>query len=65
MRWCILGAGGLGSVLGGWLAAAGDDVVLVARPPHVEAIRRHGLRITAYSTTKMSAIPSHVRMAMS
>ena len=48
MRWCILGAGGLGSVLGGWLAAAGDEVVLVARPAHVDAIRRDGLRITGF-----------------
>ena len=29
---CILGAGGLGSVLGGWLADAGVDVTLVACP---------------------------------
>jgi 2-dehydropantoate 2-reductase len=48
VRWCILGAGGLGSALGGWLAAAGDDVVLVARPAHVEAIRRDGLRVTGF-----------------
>jgi 2-dehydropantoate 2-reductase len=48
VRWCILGAGGLGSVLGGRLAAAGDDVVLVARPAHVDAISHHGLRITGF-----------------
>jgi 2-dehydropantoate 2-reductase len=35
-------------VLGGWLAAAGDEVVLVARPAHVEAVSREGLRITGF-----------------
>jgi len=43
---CILGAGGLGSVIGGRLAQVGVDVVLVGRPAHVAAIRDHGLRIT-------------------
>lgn len=46
MRVCILGAGGLGSVVGGYLARAGVDVVLISRPAHVEAIRRDGLLIT-------------------
>lgn len=45
MRVCILGAGGLGSVVGGYLAHTGVDVTLIARPAHVEAIRRGGLRI--------------------
>jgi 2-dehydropantoate 2-reductase len=46
VRVCILGAGGLGSVLGGWLAASGVDVTLVGRPAHMDAIRRGGLRVT-------------------
>jgi 2-dehydropantoate 2-reductase len=46
VRVCVLGAGGLGSVFGGWLAESGADVTLVARAPHVEAIEREGLRIT-------------------
>lgn len=45
MRVVILGAGGLGSVLGGYLASTGVDVTLVGRPVHVAAIRRDGLRI--------------------
>jgi 2-dehydropantoate 2-reductase len=45
MRVCILGAGGLGSVIGGYLAHTGVEVTLIARPAHVEAIRRNGLRI--------------------
>lgn len=46
MRVCILGAGGLGSVVGGYLARSGADVTLIGRPAHVEAIRRDGLRIS-------------------
>jgi 2-dehydropantoate 2-reductase len=45
MRICILGAGGLGSLVGGWLAESGVEVALVARPAHVEAIRARGLEI--------------------
>ena len=42
---CILGAGGLGSVLGACLAESGADVTLVARPAHVDAIQTGGLRV--------------------
>ena len=45
MRIAIHGAGGLGLVLGGYLAQRGVDVVAIARPAHVDAIRRQGLRI--------------------
>jgi 2-dehydropantoate 2-reductase len=46
MRVCILGAGGLGSLIGGYFAQVGVDVTLVGRPAHVEAINQQGLRIT-------------------
>ncbi|AKK27904.1 ketopantoate reductase family protein [Mycobacterium sp. EPa45] len=46
MRVVILGAGGLGTVLGGYLANAGVDVTLVGRRAHAEAIARNGLHIT-------------------
>jgi 2-dehydropantoate 2-reductase len=46
VRICILGAGGLGLVLGGWLARSGAELTLIARPAHVDAIRAHGLRIS-------------------
>src|SRR5688572_463953 len=44
-RICILGAGGLGSLVGGWLADSGVPVTLVGRPAHVAAIRARGLAI--------------------
>lgn len=40
-----MGAGAIGSYYGGMLARAGHDVVLIARPQHVGAIARHGLRL--------------------
>ncbi len=41
----VVGAGAVGSLLGGRLHAAGTPVLLVGRPAHVAAIRAHGLRI--------------------
>ena len=43
MRVIIYGAGAVGSVIGGRLAQANADVVLIARTPHVDAIRESGL----------------------
>jgi 2-dehydropantoate 2-reductase len=45
MRTVIAGAGALGSVIGGYFAQAGAEVTLIARRPHAEAIRAHGLLI--------------------
>jgi 2-dehydropantoate 2-reductase len=43
---CVVGAGSLGSAIGGTLAAAGNDVLLVTRnAEHVDAIRGEGLRL--------------------
>lgn len=44
MRIAVLGAGALGCAIGGTLAQAGNEVVLINRnPAQVEAIERHGL----------------------
>jgi 2-dehydropantoate 2-reductase len=45
MRIVVVGAGAIGGVIGGRLARAGADVVLVARGAHLEAIRERGLRV--------------------
>lgn len=45
LRVAVMGAGAVGCYFGGMLARAGHDVVLIARPQHVEAIQRDGLRL--------------------
>lgn len=45
MRVAVVGAGAVGSLVGGLLAHAGEEVVLIGRRAHVEAIRNRGLYI--------------------
>ena len=40
-----MGAGGVGGYFGALLARAGHDVTVVARGAHLEAVKRHGLRV--------------------
>ena len=46
MKFCIVGAGAIGGCLAARLALAGEDVTVVARGDHLEAIRARGLRLT-------------------
>ncbi|HUP75406.1 MAG TPA: ketopantoate reductase family protein [Acidimicrobiales bacterium] len=57
MHVVILGAGGLGCVIGACLAETGVDVSLVARPQHVDAIRRDGLQISGMRGDR--SVPMH------
>ncbi|HVO21414.1 MAG TPA: 2-dehydropantoate 2-reductase [Anaeromyxobacter sp.] len=45
MRISIVGAGGVGGLLAGLLARSGEEVAVVARGAHLEAVRRGGLRV--------------------
>jgi 2-dehydropantoate 2-reductase len=45
MKIAIVGAGAIGGYVGGWLAAAGEDVTFIARGANLEAIRRNGMRV--------------------
>lgn len=45
LKIAVMGAGSVGCYFGGMLARAGHAVTLVARPQHVEAIHRDGLRL--------------------
>ncbi|WP_406289910.1 ketopantoate reductase family protein [Embleya sp. NBC_00896] len=58
MRFVVLGAGAVGSVLGARLSQAGHDVHLVGRPDHVEAIREHGLRVESPDGADVVRIPA-------
>jgi 2-dehydropantoate 2-reductase len=45
MRIVVVGAGGVGGYFGGKLARAGEDVTLVARGAHLDALRSRGLTV--------------------
>lgn len=45
IRFGIMGTGGVGGYFGGMLARAGFEVAFVARGPHLEFLRTHGLVI--------------------
>jgi 2-dehydropantoate 2-reductase len=49
LKVAVMGAGAVGCYYGGMLARAGHEVVLIARPQHVEAIARDGLRLQTTS----------------
>lgn len=57
LKVAVMGAGAVGCYYGGMLARAGHDVVLIARPQHVEAIARAGLHMEA------KTFDEHVRVA--
>lgn len=52
MRIVVVGAGAIGSLVGGRLADH-HDVVLIGRGPHVEAIRAQGLRLTGQTERRV------------
>jgi 2-dehydropantoate 2-reductase len=45
MRFVVFGAGAVGGVIGSHLAKAGEQVLLIGDPPHMEKIRQHGLKL--------------------
>jgi 2-dehydropantoate 2-reductase len=48
MRIAMIGAGGVGGLLGGRLAHASRDVTFFARGAHAAAMRQHGLRVDSF-----------------
>lgn len=58
MRYIIIGAGAIGGVVGGRLAQAGHEVVLVARGAHLKALKEHGLRLTVPDGTSVHRLPA-------
>lgn len=53
MKFLFLGAGAIGTYVGGSLAAAGEDVTFIERPETAEAIAAHGLRVRTRTTTRV------------
>jgi 2-dehydropantoate 2-reductase len=59
MRYIVIGAGGVGGTIGGRLAQAGHEVVLVARGPHLDALRvQGGLRLATPEGTSVIDVPA-------
>lgn len=56
MKLCIYGAGAIGGYLGVELALAGHDVSLIARGPHLEAMRKKGLTLLIGGETKVARV---------
>jgi len=48
----VLGAGALGSVYAAWAAEAGNDVTIVARQAHADAVNRNGLVVVGRDGTR-------------
>ncbi|MCC6610273.1 MAG: 2-dehydropantoate 2-reductase [Burkholderiales bacterium] len=55
MKICVVGAGSIGGFVGVKLAAAGEDVTLIARGANLEAIRTRGMRVTMHDGTEVVA----------
>jgi 2-dehydropantoate 2-reductase len=51
VRYILIGPGGIGGTVGGLLARAGQDVVLVARGANLEALRTQGLTVATPAGT--------------
>jgi len=58
VKFAIVGAGAIGGYLGACLARAGFEVTLVARGPHLAAMRVHGLRILEADDTSFTIHPA-------
>jgi len=58
MRFVILGAGGVGCVIGGRLFERGEDVTLIARGAHFEALDARGLELRDPDRTVTLPIPT-------
>ena len=59
MKLAIVGAGALGCLLGGFIAEAGYDVILIGRgKSHIDAINQKGLVITGFRGRHVVKVPA-------
>jgi len=63
MRIVVLGAGGIGGFVAATLARAGNDVAVVARGPHLDAIRDRGLHVRSTLGEFVVRVPASDRLA--
>ena len=67
MKIVILGAGALGSIIGGHLARAGEEVMVIARGPRAAFVQQHGISLTGLANftvpVQVTTNPQEVRAA--
>ncbi len=63
MKIGVLGAGSLGSAIGGAFAKAGHEVHLVGRAPHMNAIKEHGLTMVTADGEHVVDLHAHTDAA--
>ncbi len=52
MRWIVVGAGAVGGLVGGRLIGSGEEVVMIARGAHADAIEERGLEVVSPSGSR-------------
>ena len=62
-RFAVLGAGSVGCHLGGRLAAAGHDVVLIGRPTAMDELRERGLTLSTSVRPPVHLTPDQLTLA--
>ena len=56
MKFCVYGAGAIGSYLAVGLATAGHEVCVIARGAHLQAIKVHGLKLRTAGTEQVARV---------
>jgi 2-dehydropantoate 2-reductase len=56
MKICVFGAGAIGGYLAVELALSGQEVCVVARGAHLEAIKEHGLKLVIHGREKVARV---------
>jgi 2-dehydropantoate 2-reductase len=59
MKFCIFGAGAIGGYLAVELALSGQEVCIVARGAHLDAIRKRGLTLKIHGEEKVARVAAH------
>lgn len=62
MKIAVLGAGAVGSVVGGLLAESGEDVTLVGRAEHARAIQKAGLRLSGTAGERVVRVKAREKL---
>src|SRR5271170_89152 len=56
MKFCVYGAGAIGGYLAVELALSGQEVCVIARGAHLQAIREHGLKLLIQGREKIAKV---------